>query len=356
MKKICFLIGNLNNSGGTERVTSLITNGLFEKGYDISIVSLVEGNDPFFELNSNVKAYSLYSEKVSFKKNFVGTVWKIRKFVKDNCINTLIVVDSISCVFTVPALYGLNVKHICWEHFNFNVDLGVPFRRIGRKLAAKYCDVVVTLTERDKQYWLKGTCHRSQITVIANPCPFPVQKDLKEEDNKIVLAVGRLTYQKGFDLLLEAWVEVNKMVPGWKLKIVGEGEDKVKLIDIIDINKLSESVELVGNTDNISRFYKEADIFCLSSRFEGFGMVLIEALAFGLPIVSFNCEVGPAEILEDTGSILVPEKNVGLLALSLINFIKDDQLRKKINSKSKKKAEVYQIENIISQWTGILNI
>lgn len=356
MKKICFLIGNLNNSGGTERVTSLIANELFEKDYDVSIVSLVEGNDAFFELNSGVKTYSLYSEKISFKRNFVGTVYKIRTFVKDNCISTLIVVDSISCVFTVPALFGLNVKHICWEHFNFNVDLGVSFRRIGRKLAAKYCNTVVTLTERDKQYWLTGTRHHSQITVIANPCPFPVQKHSKEEDTNIVLAAGRLTYQKGFDLLLEAWVEVNKVMPDWSLKIIGEGEDKVNLIDFIDINELNTSVELVGSTDDISQFYKEADIFCLSSRFEGFGMVLIEALAFGLPIVSFDCEVGPAEILEDTGSILVPVRNVDLLAFSLINLMKDDQLRKVISSKSKQKAEIYQAENIISQWIGVLNI
>ena len=145
-------------------------------------------------------------------------------------------------------------------------------------------------------------------------------------------------------------------MPDWSLKIIGEGEDKVNLIDFIDINELNTSVELVGSTDDISQFYKEADIFCLSSRFEGFGMVLIEALAFGLPIVSFDCEVGPAEILEDTGSFLVPVRNVDLLAFSLINLMKDDQLRKVISSKSKQKAEIYQAENIISQWIGVLNI
>ena len=221
MKRVCFLIGNLNDSGGTERVTSIIANELSKQGYDVSILSLLGGNEPFFELEPVIHTYSLYPKKISFKKNFISAVWKIRQFVNQNKIETLVVVDSISCVFTVLALFGLKINHICWEHFNFKVDLGVSFRRIGRKIAARYCDVIVTLTERDKQYWLEGTKHKSQITAIANPCPFSVQYYEKRANTKIVLAVGRLTYQKGFDLLLESWREVNKAKTDWKLKIVG---------------------------------------------------------------------------------------------------------------------------------------
>lgn len=354
MKKICFLIGNIDNSGGTERVTSLIANELTKKGYDVTIASLVGGNNPFFKLHSDIKFYSLYEKKLSFKKNFAGVVWKIRQFVKKNNINTLIVVDSISCMFTIPALFGTNVNHICWEHFNFKVDLGVSFRRIGRKLAAKYCDAVVTLTERDKNYWLEGTQHKSQITAIANPCPFPVQKYIKEENTKVVLAVGRLTYQKGFYTLLEVWIQVVEVMPGWTLKIVGEGEDRAQLTDFIKKNKLSDSVELVGNTNNISEYYKEAEIFCLSSRFEGFPMVLLETLAFGLPVASFDCDTGPAEVLEDTGSILVPANDVNNFALSLIDLMNNEEQRKNISNKSKEKAKAYQPENIISQWVDLI--
>jgi glycosyltransferase involved in cell wall biosynthesis len=355
MKNICFLIGNLNSSGGTERVTSLIANKLVEIDYNISILSLVGGDNPFFTLNDTIKNYFLYANKVSFKKNFVHVIYKIRKFIKKQKIDTLIVVDSISCAFTVPALAGLDVNHICWEHFNFHNDLGKSARKMARQLAARYCDSVVTLTERDKQYWLKNTRHKSQITAIANPCPFPPQDYIKRENTKIVLAVGGLTQVKGFDMLLEAWIQVSSSMPEWKLVIVGEGEDRSKLTEFIKKNGLMESVDLVGNTSDVSKYYKEAEIFCLSSRFEGFPMVLLETLAFGLPVVSFDCDTGPAEILEDTGSILVPQNNINKLALSLLELMNDEKKRKIIGSKGKEKSEIYQPKNIIKQWIELLD-
>ncbi len=156
MQKICFLIGDMSLSGGTERVTSIIANELAKRYYQVSILSLSNGVDSFFKLNESIGLYSLYSQKVSMKKNFIGCCFKIRKFVQQHKIDTLIVVDSISCIFSVPAIWGLKVKHICWEHFNFNVNLGVKFRDIGRQLAARYCDIVVTLTKRDKELWKAG--------------------------------------------------------------------------------------------------------------------------------------------------------------------------------------------------------
>ncbi|MFP3457495.1 glycosyltransferase family 4 protein, partial [Psychrobacter sp. SIMBA_152] len=109
MKNICFLIGNLNHAGGTERVTSLIANGFAERSYNISILSLVGGDNPFFNLNDNIENHFLYSKSVSFKKRILQAIYKLRQFVKKQKIDTLVVVDSISCIFTVPALVGLNV-------------------------------------------------------------------------------------------------------------------------------------------------------------------------------------------------------------------------------------------------------
>ena len=113
-------------------------------------------------------------------------------------------------------------------------------------------------------------------------------------------------------------------------------------------------MELVGTTNEVSRYYKEAEVFCLSSRFEGFPMVLLETLAFGLPVVSFDCDTGPEEILENTGSILVPQNDINQLAYSLVNMMSNDEQRKNISVKSKEKAEVYQPKNIISQWVDLI--
>lgn len=354
MKKVLILGGNFNNTGGTERVGSMLANGLSKAGYEIVIASISYGDEPFFPINEDIKIISLFNSPGRTLYRTPNLIYKIRRLLKEERIDTLIVVETMSVLFTLPATLGLRVKHICWEHFNFNNDLGKKGRRIARQMAARYCDSVVTLTERDKKYWLQGTQHESQITAIANSCPFPVQEYIKEEDTKIVLAVGRLTHIKGFDMLLEAWIQVNKAIPGWTLKIVGEGEDRVKLTNFIKKNKLNDSVELVGNTDDVGQYYEQAEIFCLSSRFEGFGLVLIEALAFSLPIISFDCEAGPAEVLEDTGSILVPPNNISQLSASLIELMNNKEQRKTISLRSKEKAKFYQPENIISQWVDLI--
>lgn len=355
MKNICFLIGNMNYSGGTERVTSLIANNLTRNSFNITILSFFEGNQPFFELEADIKLCTIFPSKVSFKKNYFSTVLKIRDFVKKNNIHSLILVDSNSYIFTLPALIGLKIQQVCWEHFNFKYNLGKPSRDMARKLAARYCDLVVTLTETDKNFWLNNTKHNNQIISIPNPSPFSVKTSPVNTNNKTVIAMGRLAHQKGFDLLLMAWIKVSRANPDWQLIIVGEGEERYELENFIVNNELSSSVTLTGNTNDVSKYYEKADIFCLSSRFEGFGMVLVEALSFGLPIVSFDCESGPSEILEGTGSILVAPEDVDKLASSLIELIDNEARRLAISIDSIKKAQKYQICNIIGYWNECLS-
>lgn len=357
----------LNNGAGTERVCSMIANGLSEAGHEIVLACIGPSDKPFFPLNENIKIVSLlnpihlkldnipkslYKVTNKFYRN-PSIVYNLRKLLKKEHVDIVISVDTICVQFTLPAILGLKVKHIGWEHFNFNPSLGISRRLITRNLAARYCDSVVTLTKRDKEYWLKNTRHKSQVINIANPCPFPVQERL-DGNKKIVLAVGRLHSQKGFDLLLESWLQVTRVMPEWKLKIVGEGKERAKLTQFIEENKMTESVQLVGMVDDVDTYYMQAEIFCLSSRTEGFGMVLTEALAFGLPIVSFDCGPGPAEVLEGTGSILVPKNDVDQLALSLISLMKDDEKRKIIRLKGKEKVKIYQPDNIISKWLDLI--
>lgn len=352
---ILFLGSSFNNSGGTERVASLIANGLSEAGHNITLTSLSCGDKPFFYLNNDIKITSLFETpgRTLFRAPLI--ISKLRKLLKEEKIDVLIVVESMSVLFSLPAALGLPVKHICWEHFNFKNDLGKTGRRVARQLAARFCDSVVTLTERDKEYWLDGTRHKNQITAIPNPCPFAVQESIYNTNSNVVLAVGRLAPQKGFDYLLEAWIEVVEAAPDWQLKIVGEGDERGTLARFINENDLSSHVELVGNTDNVPQYYEQASIFCLSSRFEGFPMVLLETLAFGLPVVSFNCDTGPEELLKETGSILVDCYDTEQLAKGLITLINDADLRESISVKSKYKALQYQGEEIIKNWKQLLS-
>lgn len=355
MNNICFLIGNINNSGGTERVCSIIANEFAKNGYNVSILSLVEGNKPFFKLHPNVEIYNLYSKKISFKKSFFSVVLKVRQFVKQHRINTLIVVDSISCMFTVPALCGLNVKHVCWEHFNFNINLGLRSRDLGRKLAAKYCDYVITLTQKDKYLWEQGLKNiQAKVVPIANPSPYKNIENKPSLDSKTLLSIGRLTNQKGFDLLIEAWGLVCQTNRDWILRIVGDGEDEQALKNQVKKLGISNRIEFIPVTKDIEYYYKNSSFYCLSSRYEGLPMVLLEAQAFGLPIIAFDCDTGPSEIINNKNGWLVPPKSIQELSNMILEAINVDSSTYECyvkNSYSSNKR--FNIDNIIYKWKEI---
>lgn len=359
MKKICFLIGDISLSGGTERVCSIVANELVKENYQISILSLSHGVEPFFKLDSRITLNYLYSKKVSMKKNFIGCCLKIRKYLQSNEIDTLIVVDSISCVFTVPALWGLKIKHICWEHFNFNVNLGVKFRDLGRKWAAKYCDYIVTLTNRDMELWQQGLGKiNAKIISIANPTPYATTNHRAKSSSKTVLAMGRLTYQKGFDLLIESWAEVCKVNLDWTLKIVGSGEDESKLKQQVINLGLSQRVNFIPVTKNVTVQYQNASFYCLSSRFEGFGMVILEAQSFGIPVVSFNCDAGPSDLItHGKNGFLAKAGNVKDLSDQLLHMmILSDNDFMKMSEASYENAKKYSTQNITKEWLNIFEI
>lgn len=354
MKKVCFLIGNINHSGGTERVTSLIANELSKKDSSVFILSLSSGNQPFFPLEKSIKIFSLFPEKVSMKKNFFAAVFKIRNFCISNNIDTLVVVDSISCIFTVPALYGLKVNHVCWEHFNLKVNLGSKLRDFGRWMAAKRCDHIITLTKRDKNFWDEkfNLSSIGKVVAIANPSPFQLQENIPKLENKNILCVGRLTYQKGFDLLIPAWAKIVNNLSDWKITIVGTGEDEQKLKQMaIDYN-VADTIVFAGQQKDMTKFYSEASIFCMSSRFEGLPMVLLEAQSYGLPIVSFNCNTGPSDIIYNgENGFLIETGNIEELSKKILEMILVD--KQKYNNfirNSKKSIERFNLDLIVKEW------
>ncbi|ENV24277.1 glycosyltransferase family 4 protein [Acinetobacter baumannii] len=359
MKKICFLIGDINHSGGTERVTTLIANNLAQQNNNVFILSLSHGDQPFFELNSNIKIQALFNEKVSMKKNFFQAVRKIRNFLISKQIDTLIVVDSISCVFTVPACAGLRINHICWEHFNLKVNLGSRFRDLGRWMAAKWCNKIVTLTERDKSFWDNrfNLAHTNKVVAIANPSPYELQENIPSLEHKTILCVGRLTYQKGFDLLIPSWSKVAHKLDGWKIIIVGTGEDEVSLKEMAVNYGVSDSIIFAGQQKNMDPFYRQASFFCMSSRFEGLPMVLLEARSYKLPIVSFDCDTGPTEVIkEGRDGFLAINANIHDLSQKVLKMatMNENTFSDFVES-SKQASKHFEIKNIINLWVELIS-
>lgn len=355
-RKICFIVGDLNCSGGTERVTSLIANELVKYNYDISILSLKNGANPFFDLDDNIKIYSLNNKKVSFKKKFISTILGIRNFVNNNNIDTVVSVESITCIFSIPALIGLKINHICWEHFNFNVDLGSKYRNLARKLAARQCNYIVTLTKRDEKLWRNGLANiRAKIISIPNPSTFENINNYPSLDSKIVLAVGRYRYQKGYDLLMEAWSKVNNK-NGWKLVTVGDGEDKQEIIELAKSLNVFDTIEINPPTEHIIQYFRKASFYCMSSRFEGLPMVLLEAQSFSLPIVSFDCDTGPAELINNgVSGYLVEAENVEKLSEAITNMINiDPDSYLEMCKSAKENINNFKVDEIIKKWLIIL--
>lgn len=335
-------------------MTSIIANELVNTGHEVVIASTQRGGQPFYSLDSRIEVRSLFSKVGRDLVRAPLLVHRIRKMVVNEEADVLITVESILALLTVPAVVGFEVKHICWEHFNFNNDLGVKRRRLARQLAARYCDTVVTLTERDRLLWKNKTSDIAQIVAISNPSPFPVQAiSPAVNKKKVVLAVGRLVPIKGFDLLLEAWSLVAPSAPGWTLRVVGDGPERASLLALAKALDISETVEFTGLVSDVETHYREASIYCLSSRYEGFGMVLIEAMSFGLPVVSFDCDAGPAEVLEKSGGKLVAKEDVGGLAKALLRLIKSPEERQEISALSQKKAKLYQPDIILEKWIKV---
>lgn len=357
MKNICFLVGNLNCSGGTERATSLIANNLSKQGYNVFILSLVEGNKPFFKFCKNIQIFSVYSTCVSMKKYYIETIIKIRKFVKTKNIQTLIVVDSISCVFTIPALLGLDLNHICWEHFNFLNNNDRRMRNIGRKLASLYCSKVVTLTEKDRMLWKKHLKNiKAEMIPIGNPTPYSEVSHIPNKDTQTILAVGRLTHVKGYDTLLDAWASVCVVNSEWILKIVGSGEEENNLKMKARQLNISQRVIFVPETKNIEEYYKSSAFFCLSSRYEGFPLVLLEAQSYALPIIAFDCNTGPSDIIiHDENGFLVKNQDVKELEKYLLKAINlEDNTYDLFCKNSRNSSLRFSIDKIIIKWKKII--
>lgn len=357
MPNIVFFVYNISAVGGTERVASIIINELARRNYKIHVLGLY--GDPekiFFPFEPAVKVTSLHIEKLKGIAKVLYSVRKIRQFVDSNHIDTFVTVESIMATYSVPALAMTGIRHVVWEHFNFKVNLGIPARSFARQLALMFAKTVVTLTARDVRFWQEGAWYRNaELVHIPNPM-FLEMREVPAKSSKTVISVGRMTAQKGFDLLIEAWHEISGDARAdWKLLIIGDGEDRPLLQKKIEEYGLERSVTLIGATKEVFAYFEDASIYCLSSRFEGLPMVLLEALAFRLPIVAFDCDTGPEELVEQNrNGLLVEAGNVPKLAEALAKLMQDDALRARMRSHQSQSIQSLDLPSIIQQWQKIV--
>lgn len=355
-KKICFFSGDINRAGGTERVSATIANGLIMNGYRVYFLSLENGEDPFYELDSSIDITSLHMEGKSKKSSFFKIINKLRNYLHANDIDYIVGIDVILSIFTIPAAFKLKTKVIAWEHFSYSAKVGNMLqnseRSVGRWLSCKFAKAIVTLTEDESMIYKDHMKCSAEIIKIFNPVAMQ-ENERSHLDAKNVLAIGRLTHIKGFDLLLRAWKIVKEDDSEWVLTIVGSGEEEKKLLDLAVELKISDSIKLIPNTKKIEQFYMSASIYVMSSRSEGLPMVLLEAKSFGLPIVSFSCKSGPRIIVNDeVDGYLVEEENYQELAKKMLELMNDKDLRKKMGDEASK-DDRFELNNIVREWENL---
>lgn len=372
--KLVYITPALYMAGGVERVLTLKANYFAEHfGYDITII-LTEGKDKplFYPLSNKIKVINLnigFEElwSCSFVKKIFVYLKKQRQFKKALTRELMRLRPDITISLLRREINFLNdikdgsrkigelhVNRANYRNFeandsNFFKNLFAKFWMHSLVAKLKKLDRFVVLTEEDKDAWPELKNNR----VIPDPLSFLPTKysELKE---RRVIAVGRYVYQKGFDLLLQAWSKIEKLYPDWQLVIFGDGdrtpyENQMKALGVDD-----NRCHLNGPTSNVQHEYINSSIFVFSSRFEGFGMVLVEAMACGLPVVSFDCSCGPKDIIKDgEDGILVENGNIDLLASSLSILINDESLRKSMSKAGQKNAQRFNIVHIAEQWRDL---
>ena len=222
------------------------------------------------------------------------------------------------------------------------------------KILYKRIDQVVTLTQSDMKPYKE---FHNNVVQINNISPFDSENsDIDYSiESRTIVSIGRLTFQKNFESLLEAWKIVSVQAPDWSLMIYGIGENQ-KLLENIIIEDKIDNVYLKGQTSDVESVYKSAAFYVMSSRFEGLPMVLIEAQSHALPIISYDCPHGPSEvILNDENGYLVQNQNPKSLAEAMLKLISSDNLRLKFSKNAFQNAKRYSKVEILKEWSKVFN-
>jgi len=347
---ICFLTGTMNAFAGAERMTAVIANALSQRGYRVHILSLADSHS-CFALHPKLSHHAIFESRPSFKRHYLTAVGRIRRYVTEHDVDVLVEVDPMLTWFTLPALAGTSVNRVAWEHCHFGEDLGNPARRVARWLAAHTAAGIVVLTVADQALWQAAIRHRFDVRVIANPLPFDLPRELAPRHTQVVLAVGRLVPAKGFDVLLKAWRQVSHDAPGWRLEIVGDGPEREALELLATQLDITNTVSMPGARQDIEAAYLDASIFCMSSRYEGFGLVLLEAMSHGLPVVATACDTGPRSLIEDgVNALAVAVDTPDALAEGLLRVIGNPALQRALSQGGRSTAQAHSVDRIIGQW------
>ena len=368
-KKILFVIYSLP-SGGAERVMSVMANYWAERKWDIKLLTIENRAGDFYELNPAIDRINLElgEDAHSFLdgiKNNYHHIKAIRKVYKQHQPDCIISFMDTTNILAILAATGINIPVIVSERINPNAfSIGTAWNKL-RSWVYPHTSSLVVQTD-DIADWGRKFIDPAKVDIIPNPV-WINDSDLEADSNTLdlpmlinddtflIFAMGRLNHQKGFDTLIKAFKQSNLVNQNSHLIILGEGELRFELEQLISEQELEQNVHLPGRVAKPHPLIKNADIFVLSSRYEGFPNVLVEAMAIGCAVISTDCPSGPSVIIEDeVNGLLVPVDDVNLLADKLKDLFKDSAKREILSRNAIKVRETYSIESVMGQWESVI--
>lgn len=356
---IAYCLHALNLSGGIERVLTTKASYLADVlGYEVHVITARQkGRKMPFKMSENVVLHDLDTNDRVFLLKYTKRLEALLSKIHPDI--TVSVCDNSVYVLPMCKDGSAKVGEFHFSHEKFQMKYGsnavgrlyAAFRTRNLENAVKKLDRFVVLTKADKKDW--EAVIADGIEQIYNPLPF-VSSQSSPLSRKRCIAAGRLESQKNFKDMITAWRTVDSRHPDWTLSIYGSGSRKGELTDYIKASGLTGKVILEGNTSNISKELLDSSCLVMSSRFEGFPMILLEALTTGLPIVSYDCPKGPSEVVTiGANGYLVKVGDTDTLARGICTVIEDEELRRRLGAESKRLSENFALEKIMDKWDSL---
>lgn len=349
MKTISLIVGDITRFGGTERAVTNLANLLINK-YKVCIVSLYHpvSSHLQFKLNEDVQIAYLKLEvpKNIIQRNFQYLILVniLRKHIVITKTDFLIsTAHAVSFILPFVVLFR-KTKSIAAEHI---ARRSLPFvSKLLQRILYPFIDAVVVLSPSAREKY--SFCNR--VYIIPNSLPF--SSTLKsQQNNKVIIFVGRISIEKGVDRLIDVALKLRDNIDGWKIKIFGNGSYEDECRVMIDKLKLNDILFLNNAVNDIQKEYLNSDILIMTSRFEAFPMVLLEAKACGLPLIAYDCPEGPREIIRNgVDGFLIEDGNVTSMVEKLRLLMSDDSLRKTFAENAVNGIEEYKDEVIKRKW------
>lgn len=353
--------------GGAERVTANLANYWAGRKWDVVIVTLSPQTEDFYELHHDVKriALDLAGNSSSMLSGLTGNFRRLvalrrvlRQFNPDIALGMMTTANVLLALATwgLPRLCAIGSERTHPPQY----PLGVLWESL-RRFAYGRLAAVVALTH-ESAYWLEANTHARRVVVIPNAANWPLPNQAprisceasQRPGKHILLAVGRTSEEKQFDLLIEVFAGLAQRYPGWNLVILGDGPLRSLLLDQVHMAGLGDRVFLPGRAGNVGEWYEHADLYVMSSRFEGFPNTLAEAMAYGLPAVSFDCDTGPRDIVRHgVDGLLVPPGDKTALAGVLDRMMGDADLRRRFAGRAVEIRDRFSMERVSGMWESL---